>query len=105
VVAVLGVLDREHQAPAACQRHVGVRREPELVDPQVAAALGVHHVEEAAAVVVRGERDREQPALFPVELDEPGDVEERAREDLAVLDHANLAVLLDDHLPPAVAAR
>src|SRR5215203_4920401 len=84
--------DLEHGAPAARVSDAWVGgRAPELVDPDVALAVGVVDVELPRAREVRSRRHSEQAPLSIAGQSEGCDVEERSRLRDALHDEANRA--------------
>jgi hypothetical protein len=95
VIALAGVLNGEHFGARSGVGDVSRGRGSVSRHGDVAALVRVIDVE-ASVRGVRGiERHAEQP-LLAARLDDPGDVEERRREERAVLVHANTTRLLND---------
>ena len=85
---------------------VGVRaRAVVLGDGQVAVVPPGEVQEEPAIDLVVGMEGDPQQAALAAGRDEVGDVDERGRQERAVLDDADPATLLDDEEPPAAVAR
>ena len=103
VVVGGGVGDAQHGVMPGVG-DVGARRRVELPHHERAVQLCREGVDEPGHGVVGRERDGEQPALTAV-ADLVGDVDERRREDDAVLDDAHGALALDHEDAARVARR
>src|SRR5262249_25430854 len=101
MVLILVMIDVEDHRFAGCVGEVGIRRDLESRDGQVAAGGGVVDVKMLLVRNPRRERQPQQAALAAA-VHAGGYVEERSRKRLAAADDANASGLLD-HKQPAAA--
>ena len=99
VVPVGRVRDEEDLPSAPRIGHVRIGRAPVLLDHGPVLAVGVVDVEEAGAVVVRREGDRQQPFLEAGARDAARHVQEGPRQRTPVLDDPDPPLPLDDEQP------